>query len=181
MESMYTKDLIEELKAENITPENLPRCLIESLKESGKKIASAESCTGGLISQMITSVSGASQVFDCGVCTYSNEMKMKIINVKRATLESEGAVSESTACQMAQGVRLLADADIGISTTGIAGPDGGTDVKPVGLVYIGCSTEERTFCIKAEFCADTPKSRQQVRTLAAATALLQAYKTIQLS
>ena len=108
------------------------------------KVASAESCTGGMVSAAITSVSGSSQVFDLGVCTYANEMKMKLLGVSADTLTEYGAVSPQTAEQMADGVRKLAGADYGVSTTGIAGPGGAIEGKPVGTVYIAVSTKEKT-------------------------------------
>ncbi len=114
----------------------------EALLEKKKKLATAESCTGGLIAQKTTSVSGASGCFDCGVVTYSNEQKHKILGVSEETLKTFGAVSEQTALEMCKGVKELADADFGISVTGIAGPTGGTKEKPVGTVWIGiCSAD----------------------------------------
>lgn len=110
---------------------------VKLLKENGLKLATAESCTGGMLSQRITSQSGASEVFDCGVCSYANEIKHKILGVKNETLAEFGAVSPQVAAQMAQGVALLANADMGIGITGIAGPGGGTPQKPVGLIYVG--------------------------------------------
>ena len=93
-------------------------------------------------------VSGASEVFDCGVCSYANAVKAKVLGVSGETLRTVGAVSPETAVQMAKGVRLLADADIGISTTGIAGPTGGTAEKPVGLVFMGVCTKEKAYAVK---------------------------------
>lgn len=177
MESFTAQALLRELNALNITEELLPQQLVKVLTQKGLKVAAAESCTGGLISAKITEISGASMVFDCGVCSYSNDIKMKSLSVSKATLDAEGAVSESTAIQMAQGVRLLAAADIGISTTGIAGPTGGTENKPVGLVYIGCSTPKNSYAIRAEFCSDKQRNRNAVRQLATNTALLLALKS----
>ena len=110
--------------------------LVTALREHSLKIASAESCTGGLIAKLITDAPGSSAVFDMGVVTYSNEMKTKLVGVPAELLEQVGAVSPQTAKAMAEGVRKAAGADIGVATTGIAGPDGGTPEKPVGLVYI---------------------------------------------
>ncbi len=114
--------------------------VVQLLREKRLKIATAESCTGGLVSGALTSVSGSSEVFSLGICTYSNEQKMKQLSVPADVLESYGAVSHQTARCMAKGVRLAADSDIGISTTGTAGPAGGTEENPVGTVYIGIST-----------------------------------------
>ena len=99
-------------------------------------ISSAESCSGGLISKMITDIPGCSAIYPGGVCAYSNEMKIKWLNVNSSTLEQHGAVSAETALEMAQGIREVTGSDYGISTTGIAGPGGGSAEKPVGLVYI---------------------------------------------
>ena len=106
------------------------------LKNNGLKIAVAESCTGGLISKRITDVPGASDVFDMGIVSYANGIKNRFLGVSEEILNTVGAVSEETAAAMAKGVCEAANADIGVSTTGIAGPGGGTKEKPVGLVYI---------------------------------------------
>lgn len=107
------------------------------LAERKLTISVAESCTGGFISHRITNVSGSSAYFDRGVVSYSNRAKMDILHVPGDVLEKFGAVSEEVARAMAEGVRKISSADIGISVTGIAGPTGGTPEKPVGLVYIG--------------------------------------------
>lgn len=109
--------------------------LVELLQKANLTVSSAESCTGGLFSAYITSVSGASEVFEESIITYSNEAKMRELGVKRETLESFGAVSRQTAIQMAEGAALRTGADIGVGITGIAGPGGGTAEKPVGTVY----------------------------------------------
>ncbi len=99
-------------------------------------LSAAESCSGGLLSKTITDVPGCSAIYPGGVCSYSNQMKMKWLDVQPSTLEQHGAVSAETALEMAQGIRNATGSDYGISTTGIAGPGGGTPDKPVGLVYI---------------------------------------------
>ncbi|MBR1628299.1 MAG: nicotinamide-nucleotide amidohydrolase family protein, partial [Lachnospiraceae bacterium] len=109
------------------------------LFSKGLSIASAESCTGGMIAAELVGFAGMSAHFAEGYVTYSNEAKIKNLGVKESTLNEFGAVSKQTAAQMALGVQKRAGADIGIATTGIAGPDGGTPEKPVGLVYIGCA------------------------------------------
>lgn len=109
------------------------------LKEHGLKVTTAESCTGGLIAGTLVNVSGISGQFEEGYITYSNEAKERLLGVSHETLEKFGAVSEETAKEMALGARLKAGADISIISTGIAGPDGGTAEKPVGLVYLGCA------------------------------------------
>jgi nicotinamide-nucleotide amidase len=122
----------------------IEKVLGEKLKEKGFTIAVAESVTGGLISNLITDVPGSSEYFKGGVVSYSNEAKIDILNVKKKDIESFGAVSEDVAREMAEGVKEIFNADIGISTTGIAGPSGGSKEKPVGLVYIGCSIKDKT-------------------------------------
>ena len=138
---MKASEFLELLEKEHIAEDDLPQLLVDMLIKKKLRIATAESCTGGMISAAITSVSGASGVFDCGVCSYANFIKSKLVDVKEETLATYGAVSDKTAMEMARGVRILSGADVGVSTTGIAGPLGGTPYKPVGLVYIGASTE----------------------------------------
>lgn len=102
-------------------------------------IATAESCTGGLVAHHITAVAGSSTYFPGGVVTYSNELKRSLLGVPEEVLEHRGAVSPECALAMARGVRRLTGADVGVSTTGIAGPGGATARKPVGLIYVACS------------------------------------------
>ncbi len=123
---------------------NLAEKAVKKLSEKSKTLALAESCTGGLVSKLITDVSGASAVYMGGVCSYSNSVKMKILGVKEATLSEHGAVSEQVAVQMAQGVRVALGADIGIGITGIAGPLSDNTQKPVGLIYVCISDGETT-------------------------------------
>ena len=173
---MRTSELLELFEQEKIKVEELPETLVDELTRKKLRVATAESCTGGMISAAITSVSGASGVFDCGVCTYANHIKNKLIGVREDTLASYGAVSERTAAEMARGVRLLAGADIGISTTGIAGPLGGTQYKPVGLVYVGVSTG---LGLKTEklLLGENNADRRRIRELAVSAALYFALKT----
>ena len=175
---MKTAELLELLARDNINEKDLPELLVGALTRAKKRIATAESCTGGMISAAITSVSGASGVFDCGVCSYANFIKHKVIGVREETLSTYGAVSEKTAAEMARGVRLLSGADIGISTTGIAGPLGGTPYKPVGLVYIGVSTATG---LKTEkmLLGENGADRERIRQLAAAAALYFALKELE--
>jgi nicotinamide-nucleotide amidase len=109
----------------------------EQLKQRGETLAVAESCTGGLIASQLTDVAGSSDYFLLSAVTYANEAKMSVLGVKKETLESHGAVHEQTALEMALGVRERAGSDWGISTSGIAGPGGGSDTRPVGMVCIG--------------------------------------------
>ncbi|GAC1402546.1 MAG: competence/damage-inducible protein A [Pyrinomonadaceae bacterium] len=137
------------------------------LAVKGYTLATAESCTGGLIAQRITEISGASKYFLEGVVTYSNDAKINALGVDPKLLERHGAVSAEVAEAMAEGVRLRAKSDFGLSVTGIAGPDGGTPEKPVGLVYIGLSddvlTEQRRLIL--------PGDRQLIRWRASQAAL----------
>lgn len=135
--------------------------LVNTLKEKGLTISCAESCTGGLIAKTITDVSGASSVFFGGVVSYDNSVKMGILGVKKSTLEAHGAVSAQTAEEMALGVCNACKTDIGISTTGIAGPTGGTDEKPVGTVYVGMCLSGNGF--SKRLCISPSLSRDEIR------------------
>ena len=141
--------------------------IIEKLARQGKTVAVAESCTGGMICSMLVEQVGASACFAEGYVTYSNEAKEKNLGVSHEVLEACGAVSEQTARQMAEGVRRRGEADYGVATTGIAGPDGGTAEKPVGLVYIACAHAGGTQVERHVFSGD----RTRVRTQAAERAL----------
>jgi nicotinamide-nucleotide amidase len=129
------------------------------LKQKGKRVAVAESCTGGLLAERITNVPGSSEFFDYGLVTYSNEAKITLLNVPEKILEDHGAVSEPVAKAMAENVRILAKADYGISITGIAGPDGGSVEKPVGLVFIGFSDEQQTIAKEYRFIGSRTRIR----------------------
>lgn len=122
----------------------------ELLKEKGLCMATAESCTGGLLGDRITNIPGSSEYFQGGVIAYSNQMKHKFLRVKEDTLKEYGAVSAETAQEMAEGIQGNMNADIGIAITGIAGPGGGSQEKPVGLVYLGLATDDysQTFKLK---------------------------------
>jgi nicotinamide-nucleotide amidase len=115
------------------------------LREKGLKIATAESCTGGLIASRITDISGSSDYFEAGFVTYSNRAKTLFLAVPESTIKERGAVSHDVAEFMAEGARRMAETDIGLSVTGIAGPTGGTPEKPVGTVYICVSCKGQTF------------------------------------
>ncbi len=143
--------------------DNMQSALVKLLIEKNMKIATAESCTGGLLSKCITDVSGASQVFECGICSYSNRIKEKILGVSPETLQKYGAVSEQSAREMSQGVLKLSDADIAVSVTGLAGPGGGTEEKPVGLVFIGVATRKKTIVKQCNFNMLNNKSRESIR------------------
>ena len=121
------------------------------LSERGWTISTAESCTGGLLSHVLTGVSGSSSYFIGGVVAYSNRIKESVLRVESKTLEQHGAVSQETALEMAAGIREKFNTDIGLSTTGIAGPTGGTPEKPVGLVWMGISTPAGTRAFEGHF------------------------------
>lgn len=173
--TITAKSFLEILAKEKINSNELQDLLVAALAEGKMKIATAESCTGGLISAKITQVPGSSAVFDCGICSYGNNIKENVLGVSNAVLSSVGAVSAETAAAMASGVRLLAKSDIGISTTGIAGPSGGSDEKPVGLVYIACSTQKSTAVYKCLLKGNN-NNREQIRELAVQIALYAALR-----
>jgi PncC family amidohydrolase len=133
----------------------------DELRKRGLSISTAESCTGGLVSHRITNVSGSSDYYKGGVIAYANEVKEKNIHVARETLEEKGAVSTECAVAMAKGVRKLLDTDVGIATTGIAGPTGGTPDKPVGLVYIALATKEYVYHEKHIFHGDREENKRK--------------------
>lgn len=157
--------------------------VVQLLEGINCTVATAESCTGGLLSGTIVSVSGASSVFGYGVCTYANEAKVKLLSVKAETLEEYGAVSCETAREMAEGIRKLSGSDYGVSTTGIAGPSGGTADKPVGTVCIGISSEKGTyaerFVFDGEMFREAGDKRTAIRLEAVYTALTLLKKEIE--
>ncbi len=137
------------------------------LKSKEKKIATAESCTGGWIAQIITEVSGSSAWFDRGFVTYSNAAKVQMLGVNPETLEKYGAVSTQTAAEMADGALAHSDADCAIAVTGIAGPDGGTAEKPVGTVFIAWACKNQDVkVIKKELTGDRYQIRRQTVKIA---------------
>ena len=141
--------------------------IVSELYARNQTLTTAESCTGGLLAGKILNVSGASAVYNEGHITYSNEAKERLLGVKQDTLQQYGAVSRETAAEMAKGAALSAKADVGLSTTGIAGPTGGTPEKPVGLVYVGCYYNGE---VTVEECRFTG-NREQNRNAAVEAAL----------
>jgi nicotinamide-nucleotide amidase len=137
------------------------------LKENGKTLSVAESCTGGLIGQRLTEISGSSAYFIEGVTAYANEAKIRTLNVPNDLIEKHGAVSVEVAEAMAKGMRERTGTDYAISVTGIAGPTGGTEEKPVGLVFIGYSDNKETKSIKITL----PGDRYLIRWRASQAAL----------
>lgn len=145
----------------NIGEEGLNLTVAKLLVDKKLTIGTSESCTGGLLGAGLIDYPGISSSFLEGAITYSNEAKIKTLGVKKETLEKFGAVSEETAREMAEGIRKRCGADIGVSTTGIAGPDGGTDDKPVGLVYIGLSIGDKTIVTRNVFNGDRNSVRRR--------------------
>ena len=140
--------------------DSLEEVVVKELAARGLTVATAESCTGGMLSQRITAVPGASGVFAYGACTYANDIKEKMLGVRHETLEAYGAVSPETAAEMARGVRKAAGADFGVGITGIAGPGGGTPEKPVGLVYLAACSADTVYVQKLVI---TGRTREVVR------------------
>ena len=135
--------------------------VVQLLSEKNLTITTAESCTGGAVAAQLINVAGISALYQEGFITYSNEAKHKRLGVRLRTLNEFGAVSSETAFEMAKGVCQVAGADVSIVTTGIAGPDGGTAEKPVGLVYIGCCVNRRTKVIEKHFEGNRQDIREQ--------------------
>ena len=145
-------------------------------KEYKLTVSSAESCTGGLVSSLLTDVSGSSEYITENIVTYSNNAKNKYLNVKTDTLEKYGAVSEQTAVEMAQGLINQTGSNYAVTTTGIAGPTGGTENKPVGLMYIGLANKQYVQSIKVVVPKYLP--RVIMKKVFAKKALIELYKFI---
>ena len=144
------------------------------LNQKGATVATAESCTGGLIGNMITEVSGSSAYYKGGIVAYSNELKERLLGVRHETLEQYGAVSEETAIEMARGCLAVTGADYAIATTGISGPTGATEEKPLGLVYVAIASCEEVVCNRYVFTT----TRQQHQQRTANQALFDLYKQL---
>ena len=147
--------------------DSLEQVVGDGLRQRGMTLAVAESCTGGLLSKRITDVPGCSDYYLGGVCSYANEVKMNLLGVKKETLDTLGAVSPEVAEQMAEGVAKALGADVGVGITGVAGPGGGTEEKPVGLVYISVWHKGQHFTRKMK----AANGRDRIRMQAASTAL----------
>lgn len=147
------------------------------LKEKCLTIACAESCTGGLLSNRLTDVPGSSKYFKGAIVAYSNDVKISALNVNRETLDNFGAVSEETAIEMAKNVRQILNTDIGISVTGIAGPSGGSEEKPVGLVYVSVSGINGDMTKSFNFKGSRSEIKQ--KTVEAILVLIQVYLTLE--
>ncbi|MDY6029731.1 MAG: competence/damage-inducible protein A [Acidaminococcaceae bacterium] len=144
-----------------IDDEPLAAALGKLLSERGKRLAIAESCSGGLVSSMITDISGASEYFAGAAVTYTNEAKQKLVNVSDQTLQKHGAVSKETACEMAVGVKDLFGSDYGLSITGNAGP-GASEGKQIGLVYIAMASDEEVYCEEYRFLSTRIENKQRI-------------------
>jgi len=138
----------------------------DELKKHQVTIATAESCTGGFLAHMLTNVSGSSEYFDRGVISYSNTAKMELLGIPAQLLKNYGAVSKEVAAAMAKAIRERAQVDIGIATTGIAGPTGSTKDKPVGLVFIGVSTKDTVVVKEFLFSGDRLTNKDSTCTAA---------------
>ena len=146
----------------------LEKALADLLQSAGLTISCAESCTGGLISATLINVPGISELYKAGFVTYSNKAKRKLLGVKKGTLEKYGAVSSQTAQEMVKGLLAETKTDVGIAVTGIAGPDGGTKEKPVGLVYISCNVKGKVTVKECHFNG----TREKIRRASVTTALM---------
>ena len=148
------------------------KSVVKYMIKSGLKLCTAESCTGGMISQTVTSVSGASEMFLGGACTYAEKIKMKLLGVKKQTLEQYTVYSEQTASEMSKGALELFGADCAAAVTGIAGPGGGTDEKPVGTVYVSVRDRQRELVRRFSFYEEYEKlDRRKIRMLTTEAAL----------
>ena len=151
--------------------QKLAAAVVNDLADAGKAVATAESCTGGWIAKSITDIAGSSAVFGYGVVSYSNGAKESMLGVKNATLEEHGAVSEPVVEEMADGVLHLSGADIAVAVSGIAGPDGGTDDKPVGTVWFAWAVRAGANALIDTSCEKFKGDRELVRELTVAHAL----------
>ena len=159
---------------------DLQTAAVRALKEKNLHVAVAESCTGGYVAKRITDVSGASDVFECGICSYSNRIKHQILGVRQETLDTFGAISEETAREMAEGVRRISGAEIGVSVTGNAGPQA-SEGKDVGLVYIGVDSDHFKKVFMLYVNRKDQDARETIRYLASSHALSLILKAVELS
>jgi PncC family amidohydrolase len=139
----------------------LARTAGERLRRAGWEVATAESCSGGLVGHWLTEIAGSSEYYQGGVIAYDNAVKRDLLGVNPATLQSAGAVSEACAREMAEGARRLLGTEVVVSTTGIAGPGGGSPEKPVGLVYVAVATPRGTWCEQYVFGPNRSANKEQ--------------------
>ena len=151
---------------------DLAKKVLEQCRSQEIMLATAESCTGGLIVGSLTEIAGSSDVVDCGFVTYSNEAKMRILGVSETTLREVGAVSEAVAFAMAEGALLNSRAEISVAVTGVAGPGGGSVEKPVGLVHLACARHGRETLHREERFGDIGRSEVRTATVISALELL---------
>lgn len=152
-----------------IIPPNPAGQLLEVFSQRGLRLASAESCTGGLVGALVTAMPGSSAVFSGGFMTYTNQMKTDLLGVDPALIEQHTEVSSAVACAMAQGARARTGADIAVSLTGVAGPGGGSERTPVGTVYIGVCSPYGCFAVR--YCMPDYLPRHEIRCRAALLAM----------
>lgn len=143
--------------------DNAVRDVVQWLSENRLTVATGESLTGGLLSERITSVSGASRVFELGICTYSDRMKQDLLHVPSDILKEYGAVSRQTAYAMAEGLMHRSGADLCLTVTGLAGPDGGTSELPVGTVYAGFAYQNQVAAARLRLWELPERSRESIR------------------
>jgi nicotinamide-nucleotide amidase len=156
-----------------MTPEQRVAALLEKYRKHGVRIATAESCTGGMLAALITSVPGSSDVFDCGFVTYSNEAKKRMLHISHDVIANHGAVSRECSLAMAHGTILESAATVAVSITGIAGPGGGTAAKPVGLVHLACARRNGPTLHREERFGDIGRDAVRVASVEAALELLE--------
>ena len=147
--------------------------VLHQCRAAGLTVATAESCTGGLVAAALTEIAGSSDVVDCGFVTYSNEAKQKMLGVPAATLARHGAVSAQTAAAMAKGALTNSKADLAVAITGIAGPGGGSKRKPVGLVYFAAASRDGRLVARRRLFGKIGRSRVRQKSVVQALALLE--------
>ncbi|MEO0798287.1 MAG: CinA family protein [Pseudomonadota bacterium] len=160
---MFSDDLIAQSTA-----------LLQAARDANVKLATAESCTGGLIAGLLTEIPGSSDVVDRGFVTYSNAAKMALLGVPETDIQTHGAVSEIVATAMVAGALTHADADVAVAVTGVAGPGGGTAAKPVGLVWMAAQRRGQTVVTREMRYGDTGRTAVRLATVRDAVALMQA-------
>ena len=148
--------------------------LLDRCRAAGLKIATAESCTGGLVAALLTEIPGSSAVVERGFVVYSNEAKQDLLGVPAETVRSHGAVSEAVARAMAEGALSASQADLAVSVTGVAGPDGGTPEKPVGLVWFGCARRDAATVAREKRFGDIGRGGVRIASVRVALEMLEA-------
>ena len=151
---------------------SLAKTVLDAARAKKLRIATAESCTGGLIAGLLTEIPGSSDVLECGFVTYSNEAKEELLRVPKALIREYGAVSEAVACAMAEGAVANSSAQLAVAVTGIAGPGGGTKLKPVGLVHIAACRKGRPALHEEHRFGDIGRTQVRLKTVEAALELL---------